>query len=140
LKTVLITDDEEKLRSLLKRSISLEGFDVLEAATCKEASKKMNIYEVDVVLCDVKLPDGNGVDLVKEIRLTHPLTEIILLTAKKAAYLQKQVGSKYSFSAIIGNSPAIQQPIVLAKKVASLASFFNPKIHQPDNAGEPAGY
>jgi DNA-binding NtrC family response regulator len=81
LNTILIIDDEEKLRSLLLRIISLEGFEVLEAATCKAALKKLDTNEIDAVLCDVKLPDGNGVDLIKEIKNKFPLVEIILLTA-----------------------------------------------------------
>jgi len=82
MKTVLIIDDEEKLRNLLARIIRLEGFEVIEAATCKAAIKKLGQNDnIDAVLCDVKLPDGNGVDLVKEIKEKHPATEIILLTA-----------------------------------------------------------
>jgi len=79
--TVLIIDDEEKLRSLLARIVSLEGFEVIEASTGKAGLKRLETQDVDAVLCDVKLPDGNGVDLVKEIKAKQPLCEIILLTA-----------------------------------------------------------
>lgn len=78
---VLIIDDEEKLRSLLARIISLEGFDVFEVGNCKSAFDKIQRHEIDVVLCDVKLPDGNGVDFVKQIKSTFPEVEVILLTA-----------------------------------------------------------
>lgn len=79
--TVLIIDDEEKLRSLLSRIVSLEGFEVIEASTCKAGLKRLETTDVDIVLCDVKLPDGNGVDLVKEIKTKYPCCEVILLTA-----------------------------------------------------------
>ncbi|HUM51260.1 MAG TPA: sigma-54 dependent transcriptional regulator [Chitinophagales bacterium] len=78
---ILIIDDEEKLRGLLSRIIGLEGFEVTEAGTCKAGLKKLETNHIDVVLCDVKLPDGNGVDLVKEIKAQHPEIEIILMTA-----------------------------------------------------------
>ena len=81
MRKVLIIDDEEKLRTLLARIISLEGFDVLQANDCKSALKKLAQTDIDVVLCDVKLPDGNGVDLSKEIKDKYPLLEVILLTA-----------------------------------------------------------
>jgi len=81
LRKVLIIDDEEKLRTLLARIISLEGFEVLQADDCKGAWKKLDQSEVDVILCDVKLPDGNGVELSKKIKDKFPLLEIILLTA-----------------------------------------------------------
>lgn len=79
--SILIIDDEEKLRLLLKRIISLEGFAVLEANNIVSAQKVLEKEPVDVVLCDVKLPDGNGVDFVRTIRQSYPLLEIILLTA-----------------------------------------------------------
>lgn len=81
LKTILIIDDEEKLRTLLARIISLEGFEVLQAGDIKSGLKKMDTADIDVVVCDVKLPDGNGVDAAKIIKEKFPVTEIILLTA-----------------------------------------------------------
>lgn len=78
---ILIIDDEEKLRTLLARIISLEGYEVLQAGDLKTALKKLEQAEIDVVLCDVKLPDGNGVDFCRSIKEKFPLTEIILLTA-----------------------------------------------------------
>jgi len=81
LKNILIIDDEEKLRNLLARIISYEGFEVQQAENCKTALKKMEQFDVDIIICDVKLPDGNGVDLSKELKNKYPLVEIILLTA-----------------------------------------------------------
>lgn len=81
MRSILIIDDEEKLRNLLTRIISLEGFEVLQAGDCKTAIKKLEQNEIDVVLCDVKLPDGNGVDLAKKIKDKFQIPEIILLTA-----------------------------------------------------------
>ncbi|MBK9732058.1 MAG: sigma-54-dependent Fis family transcriptional regulator [Chitinophagaceae bacterium] len=78
---ILIIDDEEKIRTLLTKLISLEGFDVLQAADCKSALKKLEQTAIDVVLCDVKLPDGNGVELCGKIKTRYPLAEVILLTA-----------------------------------------------------------
>lgn len=81
MRKILIIDDEEKLRSLLSRIISLEGYEVHQVGDCKSALKKLDQLDIDVVLCDVKLPDGNGVDLSKEIKEKFPQVEIILLTA-----------------------------------------------------------
>lgn len=81
LKNILIIDDEEKLRGLLARIIKSEGFDVIEAPDLKSGFKKLEQNDIDVVLCDVKLPDGNGVDFLQKIKTSFPLTEVILLTA-----------------------------------------------------------
>jgi two-component system, NtrC family, response regulator len=79
--TILIIDDEVKLRELLAKIIKLEGFEVLLAQDIKSGLKKLEQYPVDIVICDVKLPDGSGVDLVKNIHEKYPVAETILLTA-----------------------------------------------------------
>ena len=78
---VLIIDDEEKLRSLLSKIISLEGFEVFQASTIKLGLKRLESKDIDVVICDVKLPDGNGIETAKIIKNNHPEVEVILLTA-----------------------------------------------------------
>ena len=78
---ILIIDDEDKLRSLLSRIIKLEGFVVKEAADLKTARKMLEREVVEVILCDVKLPDGDGVDFVRETKKKFPAAEVILLTA-----------------------------------------------------------
>jgi two-component system NtrC family response regulator len=81
LNKILIIDDEEKIRTLLAKIISLEGFEVLQAADAKSGLKKLESADIDVVICDVKLPDASGVDLSKDIKKKYPEIEIILLTA-----------------------------------------------------------
>jgi two-component system NtrC family response regulator len=157
---VLIVDDEEKLRTLLARIIRLEGFVVLEAESMKAAGRLLEKEDVDVILCDVKLPDGNGVDFVAELRTRYPSIESILLTAygniadgvkamkngafdyitkgddndkiipllarafekvqlqKRISQLERQVGQRYTFSNILGQTAEITEAIALAKKVA----------------------
>ena len=78
---ILIIDDEEKLRNLLARIIKAEGFEVFEAANLKEGSKQLATKQIEVLLCDVKLPDGNGVDFISSTKNIYPSIEIILLTA-----------------------------------------------------------
>jgi len=160
MQTVLLIDDEEKLRALLARIIGLEGFEVLQAGDLKTALKKLDHEDIDVVLCDVKLPDGNGVEMIPQIKSKSPVSEVILLTAygnipdgvqaikngafyyitkgddnnkiipllykaiekvglnKRVQQLEKQLGKKYSFDAIIGKSKQITAAIDLARKVA----------------------
>jgi len=81
LNTILIIDDEAKIRSLLSRIISLEGFEVFEASNLKSGLKKLETSEIDIVICDVKLPDGNGVEFSRIVKEKFVTVEIILLTA-----------------------------------------------------------
>ena len=78
---ILIIDDEVQIRTLLTRMMELEGYDVCQAGDCRAALKQLERQNPDVVLCDVFLPDGNGVDLVLAIKKAAPNVEVILLTA-----------------------------------------------------------
>lgn len=79
--TILVIDDEQALRKLLSRLISLEGYNVLQAGSLEEARKILHKEAIPVILCDVRLPDGNGVDFTKEIVAKYPGAQIILMTA-----------------------------------------------------------
>jgi len=79
--TILLVDDEEKLRKLLSRIISLEGYTVIEAGSLSQARTILERKSVSILLCDVKLPDGNGVDFTREVSTQYPAIKIILLTA-----------------------------------------------------------
>ena len=78
---ILVIDDEVQIRSLLARMLGLEGYEVCQAGDCKAALKQLETQSPDVALCDVFLPDGNGVDLVLNIKKLAPNVEVILLTA-----------------------------------------------------------
>ena len=78
---LLVIDDEERLRKLLARILQLEDFEVIEAGNAKEGLRKLDHEVVDVVVSDVKLPDGNGIELTKTIKASYPAIEIIVLTA-----------------------------------------------------------
>jgi two-component system NtrC family response regulator len=78
---ILIIDDEDNLRKLLARVIELEGYSVIQAATVKEGMKVLSKESINVVISDVKLPDGNGVELAGKIKKEYPSIEVIVLTA-----------------------------------------------------------
>lgn len=79
--TILIIDDEDKIRGLLSRILKGEGYQVLEASDGKSGLQKLTKQETDIVICDVKLPDCSGLELLEQLKKASPLSEIILLTA-----------------------------------------------------------
>ncbi|MES2110998.1 MAG: sigma-54 dependent transcriptional regulator [Bacteroidota bacterium] len=79
--SILIIDDELKLSALLARILEMEGFRVFQAPTAKAAIRILEHEDIMVVLSDVKLPDANGVELVKKIKEIKPHIEVINLTA-----------------------------------------------------------
>ena len=78
---ILVIDDEEKLRKLLAQTLTLEGYHVRTAVDVKSALASLEETVVQVVISDVKLPDGNGVALTQTLNERYPATEIIVLTA-----------------------------------------------------------
>lgn len=81
MRTILVIDDEANLRQLLRILFEGEGYAVHEAATYQEALQVLATARFDVVICDIYLPDGNGLDLVRTCHGTHPDTKFIVITA-----------------------------------------------------------
>jgi two-component system NtrC family response regulator len=79
--TILIVEDENKFGGLLSRIIEAEGYNVLQAQSARSGLKFLENEDVRVVISDVKLPDANGVELVKRIKDMYPHIEVINLTA-----------------------------------------------------------
>ncbi len=78
---VLIIDDEADIRLLLARILKLEGYSVDTAATGREGSVKALSGNFHVCICDVRLPDANGLELTRRFKQELPALEIIQLTA-----------------------------------------------------------
>ena len=78
---VLIIDDENELRGLLKKLLQLEGYKITEASDAKDGISKFEKEEFDVVITDVRLPDVSGLDLVVRFKEMNSLCEVIVLTA-----------------------------------------------------------
>ena len=80
-KSILIVEDEENLRSLLSKILSLEGFKVFEAGDVTAAKDILQTEIIHLVVTDVMLPDMNGIEFTKFIKKEFPLIEVIVLTA-----------------------------------------------------------
>lgn len=78
---ILVVDDEDRFRELLARIIALEGFEVFQAKNIREGLKILSEESISVVVSDVRLPDGNGLNLLERIKNEYPLIEVILITA-----------------------------------------------------------
>jgi DNA-binding NtrC family response regulator len=78
---ILIIDDEKDIRNLLAKTLEYEGFTVFTADKAKTGLNLLKSHPINVVLCDIKLPDGNGIELTVQIKIISPATEIICFTA-----------------------------------------------------------
>jgi two-component system, NtrC family, response regulator PilR len=78
---VLIVDDEPDIRELLDITLSRMGLDTYSAATLDEAQSLVNEISPDLCLTDMKLPDGNGINLVEYIQQDHSHIPVAMITA-----------------------------------------------------------
>jgi two-component system, NtrC family, response regulator AtoC len=78
---VLVIDDEAAVRQILAAAVRSAGHSVDTADCAKEASAKLVRGDVDVALCDIKMPDGNGVELVRSFKGSGIDTHFIMVTA-----------------------------------------------------------
>ena len=78
---VLVVDDDDKIRNLIKQFLNENGFIVSTAANAEEAKSKIDIFNFNLMVLDVMMPGQDGYDLTKEIKESRNIP-IILLTAK----------------------------------------------------------
>ncbi|MGA8784965.1 MAG: response regulator [Polaromonas sp.] len=78
---VLVVEDDREIRALMQSSLSVEGFEVQTAVSLSEASALLRHDPPDVIVLDLGLPDGDGVQLVREVR-QHRAVPIIVVSAR----------------------------------------------------------
>lgn len=80
---ILIVEDDADLREITERSLLKERYLVETADTYKAARLKALVYEYDCILLDIMLPDGNGLDLLRDLQKEgHRMPNVIILSAK----------------------------------------------------------
>lgn len=80
-KQVLIVDDEPDIRELLELTLGRMDLETRAAANVKEAKQLLKEFEFDLCLTDMRLPDGNGIDLVRFMQETHADLPVAVITA-----------------------------------------------------------
>src|SRR4051812_31944862 len=79
---VLVVDDHAETRQLLTRSLDRASYGVKAVGSCDEAEAALGLGSFDVVVLDVMLPDGSGIDLCGRLRSAKIAIPILLLTAR----------------------------------------------------------
>ncbi len=87
--TVLVVDDERNIRRSLRMVLGREGFALLEAGTLGEARALLEAEDPDVVLLDLRLPDGSGLTLLEELRAAARTRELPVIVVSGHATLQE---------------------------------------------------
>ncbi|MFN7955426.1 MAG: sigma-54 dependent transcriptional regulator [bacterium] len=78
---VLVVDDESPIRVVCRRVLDRDGYHVEEAADGKAALELLELGEFDVIVTDLKMPELQGLDLLREVKARQPEVEVIMMTA-----------------------------------------------------------
>jgi len=79
---ILIVEDEQELLKSLVESLTKEQFVIETASDYNTACEKVNVYDYDCILLDIMLPNGNGIDLLKQLKKSNKSGSVIIISAK----------------------------------------------------------
>ena len=129
---ILIIEDEPDIRKTLEYNLSKEGFDVICASSLSEGKDYLNIDSFSLILLDLMLPDGSGLDLCRELKSNteKKLIPIIILTAKDDE-VDKVVGFELGADDYVTKPFSVRELILRVKAILKRAPDSS-----PDSAGE----
>jgi two-component system response regulator PilR (NtrC family) len=78
---ILVVDDERSILDFLRLLLEQEGYRVDEASSVEAARQELAANSFELILCDIMMPDGSGLDLLREIKLTDPECAVVMMTA-----------------------------------------------------------
>src|SRR6266850_524118 len=118
---ILVADDERSIRLTLETGLMLNGFRVTCARTGREALQAARASSFDAVVSDIFMPDGDGLDVVRELRAISPATPIILITAQGSLELAVRAVSE-------GASDFIAKPFEVAALAALVRRHLDSRL------------
>jgi CheY-like chemotaxis protein len=116
MKTILIVEDEEGSRSFLARAVARAGFNVLAADCGERALETFRQNKVDIVLMDLFLPDIDGDEVLRQLRLQNPQVAVYLMTGYEDVVTLDN-------ALAIGARGVLTKPLILEKITEFLSAF-----------------
>ena len=81
---IMVVDDDACIRSLLRRTLELKGYEVVEANNGSEGLQQYHTAPTDLVITDIQMPVMNGLQMIKELRRTFPFAKVMAISAGKS--------------------------------------------------------
>jgi len=122
---ILLVDDELDLRMLVAERLGLEGYKVTEAGRVKEAISRMTESEYDLLLLDVRLPDGTGLDVLRFMKESGRHTPVIMLTGTTGLDIAVE-------SVRLGARDYVTKPARIAYLLNSIRELLSAEPHETD--------
>ena len=113
MKGVLIIDDDQKIRKIIKRQLHRTEFNLHEAENRDIAFSILAETDIAVVICDIKMKDANGLVVLKELRTQYPGIPVIMLTG----FIDKKVSDK---AKTLGCFDFITKPVRREKLISTI--------------------
>lgn len=113
---ILIVEDTDKLLEHIERELVNESFLCETARTYNEGQEKIALYHYDVLIVDINLPNGTGLDLIKEMKSFHPSTGIIVISARDSVENKIQ-------GLELGADDYLTKPFAMAELIARIKSL-----------------
>ena len=121
--TIMVVDDEERVRRLTARMLRDEGYHVLEAASAEQALERLaDAGEVQIVLADVAMPGGmNGVELAEKVRAAAPSSRIVLMSGYDRLFPNwESIGARF---------PLLMKPFTAGQLFQQMSEVLRGELH-----------
>jgi two-component system OmpR family response regulator len=114
---VLVVDDDDSIRDLLTMALEHSGYEVVLAASCSDARNAVERGKLDLIVLDVMLPDGDGIELCRRLRAGGVRAPVLFLTAKDAT-------SEKVRGLTVGGDDYLTKPFSLEELVARVRALL----------------
>lgn len=125
--TILLVDDEEMLRQAIADVLKKQGYNVIEAGGGHEAFEKFKASTVDVVVTDVRMPGGDGIELIKNIKQREPGMPIVLFLSASQDLSTEEAHD-------IGVAAILAKPFPKNDLLEAVKRVLSGKLPAPDGA------
>jgi len=119
---VLIVDDDKGFRSILSEYLGSQGYECSLAANAEQAKERLCEHHYDMVLSDLHMPGASGLDLLRYVSSSHPLTRFILMTGACDRRIRTEC-------LIMGACECLDKPFRLAELHESMTRALESKVH-----------
>ena len=114
---ILVVDDDDSIRDLLTMALEHSGYEVVLAASCLDARNAVERSKPELIVLDVMLPDGDGIELCRRLRAGGTRAPVLFLTAKDAT-------SEKVRGLTVGGDDYLTKPFSLAELVARVRALL----------------
>ena len=119
---ILVVDDDTEVRSAVRMMLERARFKVVEAGTGVEAARALRLHGADLILCDLFMPDKDGLEVICELRRESPSIKVIAMSGGGA----KGIIDLLPMALRLGASGILYKPFDQAVAVAAINRFLFP--------------